>query len=270
MTYVDGKKIKDEIRETLKEGFLNLQQKKTLGIIYVGTHPVIDSFVALKESFGKSIGVDVVVHRFKEGIEEDLLLNALNNIQKESDGVVVQLPLPTHLDQESILSLIDSKKDIDLLSKKAFTKFLHNETHMMPPVVGAINEIFKRYSVDLKNKNIVVLGQGKLVGKPVFLWLMREGIFAKMVGKDDDMEGVVSDADVIISGVGVPHILRPHMIKEGVVLIDVGTSESGGTIKGDIDPLCVEKASLFSGVPGGVGPITIATLFHNLYSICQK
>ena len=271
MTIVNGRQIRDEIKETLKEGFLNAGSKKTLSIIYVGENSVIDSFVRLKKKFGEDAGVDVVVHKFKEDIDEGLLIENIKNIQKESDGVVVQLPLPTNLNQESVLSVLDENKDIDLLKETTFKKFLNNETRMMPPVVGAIDEIFQRHSVVLKNnridtkQKIVIVGKGKLVGKPVFVWFMREGILPVVVGKDDNLREALKDADIIISGVGEPNLITEDMIKNGVVLIDVGTSESAGTIVGDISRDCESKASVFSTVPGGVGPITIAKLFENLY-----
>ena len=264
MTYVDGKKIRDEIGETLKEGFLKVGDKKVLSIIYAGTSPVIDSFVALKKKFGETVGVDVVVHRFDEEIEEGELLDSITRIQKESDGVVVQLPLPEYLDQGAVLSVLDSSKDIDLLGVETLKKFLNKETKMTPPGVGAIDEIFRSYSIILKNYRIAVVGRGKLVGKPVAVWLMRECVMPIVVGEGDDLASSLLEADIVISGVGSPGLIKPEMLKDGVVLIDVGTSESGGTIMGDIDKSCGEKASLFSSVPGGVGPITIAKLFENM------
>ncbi|PIP86888.1 hypothetical protein COW81_03190 [Candidatus Campbellbacteria bacterium CG22_combo_CG10-13_8_21_14_all_36_13] len=265
MTIVNGRQIRDEIKETLKGGFLNVGRPVVLGIIYAGENPVIDSFVRLKQKFGEDMGVSVVVHRFPSDIRGGDLIEQIKNIQKESDGVVVQLPLPAHLDQVNVLSVLDENKDIDLLKDSTFKKFLNNETKMMPPVVGAIDEIFRRYSIVLKNNRIVIVGKGKLVGKPVFVWLMKEGVLPTVVGKEDNLIESLKDADIIISGVGEPNLITPDVVKDGVVLIDVGTSESGGTMVGDISRECESKASVFSAVPGGVGPITIAKLFENLF-----
>jgi len=261
---INGRQIRNEIKETLKEGFLNVGRPVVLGIIYAGENPVIDSFVRLKQKFGEDVGVNVVVHRFPSDILENDLVEQIKTIQKESDGVVVQLPLPAHLDQENVLSVLDENKDIDLLKDTTFKKFLNNETKMMPPVVGAIDEIFHRHSTILQNCRIVIVGKGKLVGKPVFVWLMKEEVLPVIVGKEDNLIEALKDADIIISGVGEPNLITTDMVKDGVVLIDVGTSESGGTMVGDISRDCESKASVFSAVPGGVGPITIAKLFENL------
>ena len=245
---VDGKKIRDEIKSSLNgEG-------KVLDIVYVGENPVIDVFVRIKKKFGENIGVKVNIHRFDEEISFEQLKEEIKLLK--GDGIIIQLPLPEHLPIQEVLNLVPAEKDIDVLSDEAKTGM------KMSPVAGAVFEIFERYKVDLKNKKIVMIGKGRLVGEPVAIWLRRKGIDVSVLCSSDDID--ISDADIVISGVGSPNLITPNMIKEGVVLIDAGTSAAGGKTVGDIHLDCEKKAGLFSPVPGGVGPITVAMLFENL------
>jgi methylenetetrahydrofolate dehydrogenase (NADP+)/methenyltetrahydrofolate cyclohydrolase len=135
-------------------------------------------------------------------------------------------------------------------------------------VVSAVDEILKRNNVSLKKNKFVVAGKGKLVGRPVAVWLAGEG--ADVLAVDDqtgDINKQLKQADVIISGIGKPGFITPDMIKDGVVLIDAGTSEQAGKLAGDIDPACADKASLLTPVPGGVGPVVLSMLFNNLWRL---
>lgn len=262
---VDGKKI----AARMKEEVLSLAAggpRKSLGIFYVGNDPVIESYIARKEKFGKDAGIDVEVVRFPEDVSEESLLESIENESAKFDGVIIQLPLPPHLDKKTILNSIAVEKDVDVLSDVSVEQFAHWQTMKLPPVVRAVAEIVKEYDIELNGKDILVLGMGQLVGKPVSIWLQREGYVVKTVEKDTvGIPELLNSADVIISGTGVPWMIKPEMIKDEVVLIDAGTSSEGGEIRGDIDPACGNKAKLFSTVPGGVGPITVASIFKNLF-----
>ncbi len=260
---IDGKtiaaQIKDEVRN-LASG----SAPKRLGIFVVGEHPAIEKFVEKKRAFGVDVVVDVEVLRFPPDVSEDELVAAIANATH--DGIVVQLPLPAHVDRQKILDSIAPEQDVDVLGAREIERVFRRDTMRLPPVVAAVAEIFKTHDVDLTDKKIVIVGMGALVGKPVTLWLQREGFEADIVDKDtpDSTESLLA-ADVIITGAGDPWFIQPDMVKEGSVLIDAGTSSSAGKLRGDIDPACAEKAALFSGVPGGVGPITVAALFRNLF-----
>jgi methylenetetrahydrofolate dehydrogenase (NADP+)/methenyltetrahydrofolate cyclohydrolase len=182
----------------------------------------------------------------------------------------VQLPLPTHLDTEAICAAIPVQKDPDLLSRKAQENFIHSSSVILPPVVAAIDTIFSKYEVSLLDKKVAVIGQGKLVGVPVVTWIKQKGILSLIVDRKMlDDKSCLKEADVIISGAGVLNLITMDMVKDGVVLIDAGTSEAGGKIAGDIDPACAIKAALFTPVPGGVGPVTVAMLFRNLLELSR-
>jgi methylenetetrahydrofolate dehydrogenase (NADP+)/methenyltetrahydrofolate cyclohydrolase len=271
---VDGKLIAQQIKESLRDQIIN-ESIDTLrfDIIYVGSDPVIDNFIKYKKIFGEDLGVDVHVHHLDADIQQDDLLNYINQTQKDSLAMIVQLPLPKHLDQEVVLNKVHSEKDVDVLGVSAQEDFRNNEDTFFPPVTGSIVHILENYAVSLADKNILLVGNGSLVGYPMSLWLQKHNYHYNLIVKDTDeakKKELLSQADIIISGAGVPSLVTRDLIKEGVVLIDAGTSESGKKVIGDIDPLCSDKASLYTPVPGGIGPITIAILYRNIIKAHQQ
>jgi len=141
----------------------------------------------------------------------------------------------------------------------------------LPPVVGAIKELSKRQHVVFAGAKVVVVGEGRLVGKPAALWAKKQGAQVKVIHRNTERpEEILKTADIIISGAGDPGIIKPEMIKEGVVIFDAGTSEEGGVLKGDANPACADKATLFTPVPGGIGPITVAVLLRNLVNLWRS
>jgi methylenetetrahydrofolate dehydrogenase (NADP+)/methenyltetrahydrofolate cyclohydrolase len=263
MKKVDGKKIAERIKEEIKNLLLE-SGPKSLAIVYVGENPVIDNYVSLKKRVGEELGISVEVLRFDAGVKEAELVSAMTGATTKYSGMIVQLPLPESLDKEKILNAVPTKLDVDVLSAGSFQMFANGLIHKLPPVVSAVTEIVREYDIDLTDKKIVVVGQGALVGRPVSAWLTREGFTHQIFEKGGDI-AMLLNADVIITGAGVPGLVTPDMVKEGSILIDAGTSTSSGKIAGDIDPEAYDKASLVSGVPGGVGPITVVSLFRNLF-----
>jgi methylenetetrahydrofolate dehydrogenase (NADP+)/methenyltetrahydrofolate cyclohydrolase len=163
--------------------------------------------------------------------------------------------------------MIPPHMDMDVLSTEAKSLFKNNKLNKIPPVARAVSEILNFYNVDMANKNILVVGTGKLVGEPVSSMLNLRNLVYKTIDKNTDensKEELLKNADIIISGAGSPHFIKKEMIKPGVVLIDAGTSEQSGKLVGDIDPGCAEVASLMTSVPNGVGPVTMACLFLNI------
>ncbi len=263
MIKVDGKKIRERLKGEIRD-LLSETGPKSLAIIYVGENPVIDSYVALKKRFGEELGITVDVLRFSADVAESDLLQEIAKAASKYSGMIVQLPLPESLDKEKVLNAVPTALDVDVLASKSFEGFSRGEIKKLPPVVAAVAEIVREYEVDLSSKKIVIVGQGPLVGRPVGAWLGREGFAYEFFERGGDVE-LLKSADVIISGAGVPGLVTASVVKEGAILIDAGTSTSSGKIAGDIDLAAYEKASLVSGVPGGVGPITVASLFKNLF-----
>jgi methylenetetrahydrofolate dehydrogenase (NADP+)/methenyltetrahydrofolate cyclohydrolase len=184
-----------------------------------------------------------------------------------SDGVIVQLPLPTHIDTARVLASIPTGFDVDAFSYQG------EETDVLPPVVGAINHISQAYQLDWQNKSVVIFGSGRLVGAPTLLYAKNKGAKVDVINAKTNSEDILrltKVADIIVLGVGQQNLLLPEMVKEGVVVFDAGASEDGGVLVGDAHKDVATKASIFTPVPGGIGPLTIAILFNNLLKLARR
>lgn len=184
----------------------------------------------------------------------------------DADAVILQLPVPEGMNQKELCDAIPVEKDADVLSSVA-----RAEGRLLPPVVGAVKKILEFGKIEVKGKKAVVIGNGWLVGDPCAKWLAQQGTdVIVLTSKSDNFAAALRAADIIVSGAGSPHLIKPEMLKQSVVLIDAGTSESNGTLAGDADPACVEKCALFTPVPGGVGPLAVACLFANVVTLAER
>jgi methylenetetrahydrofolate dehydrogenase (NADP+)/methenyltetrahydrofolate cyclohydrolase len=251
-----------------------LPRTPRLAIISVAEHPSITSFIKIKRRYAESVGVEIKEYKFQEEISEDTLVLEIEKIvaAREHDGVIVQLPLPPHYNTRRVLDAVPLSLDVDVLGTAAVESFTKNN-FPLPTVVGAIAHILQDTATEISNKEIAVIGQGKLVGLPVTTWLSNQRIEPKIIDIDTDpmqRTAILKSADIVISGSGTPHLLKPADLKEGVVLIDAGTSEQSGVVVGDCDPSCADIASVITLTPGGVGPLTVAFLFQNLISAIER
>jgi len=268
---IDGRAIAHEMALSLKEELAHRAPPLRLSLLMVSPNPAILSFVARKKKIAEEIGVLLSVYDLPLSSTTATLIQEVKKASEESDGIVIQLPLPPHLSVRKICDTVPIEKDVDLLSTAAEESFYSDTSRVLPPVVGAIAEILVRNHISLQDKKAVVVGQGALVGKPVAAWLSRQGAHVvTVVQGENSLEELLSTADIVVSGAGVPGLIQAHMLKEGAVLFDGGTSEEAQTLKGDMDPLCAEKASLFTPVPGGIGPITVVKLFENLAMLNEQ
>jgi methylenetetrahydrofolate dehydrogenase (NADP+)/methenyltetrahydrofolate cyclohydrolase len=260
---VDGRQIAEDIKANLKEKVSELANRPKLSLIQVGSDPASSKFVEQKRKFGEHIGVEMDIRNLPDDISDEALAFEIAALVKDLrvSGIVLQLPLPAQFDPQIFLDILTPDKDPDALS---------NAPKVLPPVAGAVAEILQRNGVEVKGKKAVVIGRGRLVGGPVAEWLAEQGAEVQILGRDTaDIEPFTIEADIIVSGAGVPGLVAPDMIKDGAVLIDAGTSEAAGKLVGDIDPACASKALLYTPVPGGVGPITVAKLFENLIVLAE-
>lgn len=259
---LDGKKLSQKILDGLKKEIKEKKLKLKLAVVLVGRDYSSRSYIKKKEEACDYVGIDFKLFRFSHDIEEKELMRKIRDINKdpENSGVIIQLPLPRRFNVQEILNLISLEKDIDGLSEKAIKGLI------VSPTVKGIIRLLEEYSISLAGKNIVLVGKGKLVGRPLALWLERQGIdFSVVDRKIPDIFTQTLKADIIISGTGKPNLIKGDMVKKGAVVIDAGTSSESGKIKGDIDFETVsKKAGHISPVPGGVGPMTIACLLENL------
>lgn len=257
---IKGRKIASQIKEELA-----FDTKPVFGVFEIvdGVSDEIqmatEKFVEIKKKFAEDVGVTVVEIKLPAKATTEEIVQEIKRRESEFDGIIFQFPLPKHIDLDQVRNAIPPKKDIDVVGDRA-----REEGAMYPPVVGAFKEILDRNSIEVKEKKVVIIGRGELVGKPSVIYFEKEGADVVVLGRDSDIKKETVDADILVLGAGVPGLITPDMIKEGVVILDAGTSEDQGKLAGDADPSCAEKASLFTPVPGGIGPITIAVLFKNL------
>lgn len=274
MELLDGKKLAQKILDELKQALTDFEIKPRLAVAVVGRDPVVEKFIGQKKKKAHEIGIDVRVYPFAETITTNELRKRIAEIvhEEKNTGVVVQLPLPGHINAQYILNAVPPEKDVDVLSARAIGNFVVGKSSIFPTVPAAIKTLFEEYGVEYQKKQVAILGAGKLVGKPVAWWLAREGVtFSLLNSKTKDPEFFLHNADIIISGIGKPRVLRKEMIAEGAILIDAGTSESEGKTVGDVDIESVsEKAAYVTPVPGGIGPLTVALLFKNVILLATR
>jgi len=254
---VDGKAIAEEIYSDIRARVVERASKPCLTIITCAPNFETQKYLALKEKKAAAVGILTnVVELLGESTTDDFV-NAITQNTASSSGIIVQLPLPPHIDTERVLRAIPTTHDVDALNPET--------EGVLSPVIGAFVEILNRHGVTVREKYVTVIGSGKLVGLPAHRWCTKEGAYVSVVTRDTaDISHYTQNADIVICGAGVPGLLTPSMVKEGVIILDAGTSEEGGMLRGDADPACAEKAALFTPVPGGIGPITVAVLLRNV------
>lgn len=277
---VDGRALAKEVLARTKECVQKLARAPRILAIVVNETPATQSYLRIKAARAVDAGCMFEVQRFPKDTSADVLREAV--MTADSDAVIVQLPLPSGASTKEVCDAIPPMKDADVLSSVARAKFGRGDTDaLLPPVVGALREIFIQNNVETKGRSVVVIGNGWLVGNPCAVWLRQQGADVEVITlESDDLRNCSTPgveqlraADIIISGAGVPNLIHPEYLKQGVVLIDAGSSEAGGVIVGDANPSCAEKCSVFTPVPGGIGPLAVACLFENavlLASLVQQ
>ncbi|OGJ06929.1 hypothetical protein A3I95_00845 [Candidatus Nomurabacteria bacterium RIFCSPLOWO2_02_FULL_44_12] len=295
MILINGRKLRDDILADIKKEVALLSFTPIFCDIFVGDDPVSAQYVRMKAKTAESVGIKFHNANFSQDISTaDLVqeIKKLNTI-KNMCGIIMQLPLPEHLDKRLVLDAIDPGLDVDCLGAVASEKFYQGETEVGFPTALACMAILDSLNLDdnpstlLRTRKIVCLGQGELVGKPVAALLRFRGLEPiPVTRKTENKEEILKNADVIISGIGHGKHITRNMIKKGAVLMDAGTSEEvngpsaeGASIQpgakvnivGDVDLESVKNiAGAVSPVPGGVGPVTVAMLLKNVLTVAKK
>jgi methylenetetrahydrofolate dehydrogenase (NADP+)/methenyltetrahydrofolate cyclohydrolase len=258
---VDGRAIAEDLYSGLATRRAGKARPPRLGILVTGHDPVIESFVVIKSKSAARLAVEIVRFDLPETANTEDAINAIRELSEKTDAVIVQLPLSKNIDVNAALSSIPDDKDVDAISTATGSHLLE------APVALAIVEILNRSGVELQGKHTVVVGAGRLVGSPSAQLLKKRGADVSIVTLGDGSLDDLKTADIVVCGAGNPGLIKPEHLKDGVVLIDAGASEQGGKIIGDADPACADKASVFSPVPGGVGPVSVAMIFKNLFDL---
>lgn len=262
---VDGKGIAESLYSELKPKFEKFGRRARLGIVVVGHNAVIESFVGVKARGAAKLHVEMVRTNLPDTATIEEVTEAAKRLVDETDGVIMQLPLPKHVDINTALAAVPNEKDVDALNPT-----IPEEKRLVhAPVALAAVEILKRNDVTIKGTRAVVVGAGRLVGAPS-AWLLKSlgahvSVFSLNEGSINDLK----EADIVVLGAGQPGFIKPEHLKQGVALIDAGTSELKKKISGDADPACADKAAVFTPVPGGVGPVAVAMIFRNLLDLLR-
>ncbi|MEI8061285.1 MAG: bifunctional 5,10-methylenetetrahydrofolate dehydrogenase/5,10-methenyltetrahydrofolate cyclohydrolase [Candidatus Berkelbacteria bacterium] len=257
----DGRKIRDQILSELKVKLADLPVKPSLAVIWIGDDPVSARYVEQKQRAAEFLGVHFDIIKFPESASEASILEKIYQLSNDDkiDGLMVQLPVPANFNREKLINSISAEKDVDGLRfcQKLNCKF-------RPPVILSIMEAIKASGVDHRGKKVAIIGKGFLVGSPLAKHLQGDTDLRVADENTSHLGTLTTDADIIISAVGKSGLIKPNMIKNDAVLIDAGTTELGGKLRGDIDSAAYEKASFYTPVPGGIGPVTVVMLFRNL------
>lgn len=271
---IDGKKIRDALLSDIREGIAKLPFQPVFCDVLVGTDPVSEQYVRMKAKTASSVGIRAHFASFPESITTEELVGEIRQLNAYPGmcGLIVQLPLPPHLDTQTVLDAIDPSIDVDCLASATSAAFYGDASVPLAyPTALACLAIIDSLGIDCTGKQFVVLGQGKLVGKPVAHLLRSRGYEVTAIDtKTEDRARLLKEADVIVSAIGEGAYVRGDMLKPGAIVIDAGTSEATDSVVGDVDRASVVGvASFLSPVPGGVGPVTVAMLLNNVLIAAQ-
>lgn len=271
---IDGKKIAADLESMLSERIKKLPFRPVLCDVLVGNDPASLSFVNTKQKAAERIGIQFKLAKLPQNADENDIKQEIMRIQADPHlcGLLVQLPLPDVLDTRAVLSAIDVKVDVDILSPISTGVFYDNGASLIPPTAGAILHILDTLGVDLSLERFLVIGQGDLVGRPITFLLQQRGYTVATADVNtENTADLLRQSTAVISGVGKAGFLTAAMLPANAIIIDAGTSESGGTIAGDVDFANVAPTARFiSPVPGGVGPVTVAKLLENVVIVAES
>lgn len=274
MILLDGRKIYQKILEDLRLQILSFHgersrtikkegKKVALAAILVGDNPASLIYVQAKKTACEKVGIQFFYHHLSQKTPQKAVLDLIDklNLDPQIAGILVQLPLPRRLNQGQILEKISAQKDID-----GFGYILGKRYQFLPPTPWGILRLLNEYKIGLKNKMVVIVGSGFLVGKPLSKMIKEEGGLVIMVNKKTkNLKEFTQSADILVAAAGVPRLIKKNMVKEGTVVVDVGNNRVKQKVVGDVDFEQVSKvAAAITPVPGGVGPMTVAILLENV------
>lgn len=275
---IDGKLIATQIKEELREKVNALKAEGIqpgLAVILVGDNSASQVYVRNKKTACEFVGIKSFSYELPSETSEAELLGLIDTLNADPNvhGILVQLPLPKHLDEQKVILRISPDKDVDGFHPQSVGALSIGLKGFVSCTPAGVIELLKRYNIEIAGKNCVVVGRSNIVGKPVSLLLLREhGTVTICHSRTQNLKEVVQNADIVVAAVGIPNFIKGDMIKEGAAIIDVGINRlENGKLCGDVDfEACEKKASYITPVPGGVGPMTIAMLMHNCVLAAEK
>ena len=272
---IDGRKsaliLKNQIATEIKQSNKDLG----LGTILVGDDPGSVAYVEGKHKDCAEVGINSIKVNLPSSASENEIINAINDLNKnpKCTGFIVQLPLPKSVDVQKVLAQIDPKKDADGLHPINLGNLVLAKNSIIPCTPKAILSLLREYKVNLLGARVLIIGRGTTVGRPLSILLSQKSVDATVTlahTATKNLSDLILDSDIIIAAIGNANFLKPEMVKPGVVVIDVGITRTINGLVGDVDPKVAEKASVFSPMPGGVGPMTRAMLMSNLIELSNQ
>jgi len=270
---IDGKALAAQVREEVATAVRAFGQPVCLATILVGDDPASHTYVGSKHKASHEAGIDSRDHRFSADTPEGEILDLVAELNADEavDGILVQLPLPAHMDEPTVLRAVDPAKDVDGFHPLNAGLLFVGEPFLVPATPSGVMVMLAAHGVELKGKEAVVIGRSEIVGKPMAMLLLAEHATVTIChSRTVDLASHTRRADVLVAAVGRAGLVTPDMVKPGATVIDVGMNRTAeGRLVGDVDPAAFEVAGLMTPVPGGVGPMTIAMLLRNTLTAAQ-
>lgn len=270
--WIDGKAVAEKVRAQVAKEVEAFGAPVCLATILVGDDPASRIYIGWKHDAASKAGIETRDHRLLEATPESDVLELLHELDADDavDGILVQLPLPGHMDEARVIRAIDPEKDVDGLHPlNSGRLFLGHPLHVPATPLGVM-VMLDEYGIALEGKEAVVIGRSELAGKPMAMLLLAENATVTIChSRTADLGAHTRRADVLVAAVGRPGIVKPDMVKPGAAVVDIGITRTGTGLLGDVDPAVAEVAGYMTPVPGGVGPMTIAMLLRNTLTAAQ-
>ena len=264
---IDGRALAEKVRAQVAADVRAYGESVCLATILVGDDPASHTYVGSKHKASHEAGIDSRDHRFPSDTGESTVLELIDELNADDavDGILVQLPLPDHMDEPTVLRAVDPEKDVDGFHVLNAGRLYLGEPFLVPATPSGVMVMLEEHGVELQGKEAVVIGRSEIVGKPMAMLLLAQHATVTIChSRTVDVAAHTRRADILIAAVGRPGLVTPEMVKPGATVIDVGVNRTDdGKLVGDVDPACFEVAGLMTPVPGGVGPMTIAMLLRN-------
>ena len=272
---IDGRKSALILKNQIATGIKQSNKVLGLGTILVGDDPGSVAYVEGKHRDCAEVGINSIKVNLPSSASENEIINAINDLNKnpKCTGFIVQLPLPKSVDVQKVLAQIDPKKDADGLHPINLGNLVLAKNSIIPCTPKAILSLLREYKVNLLGARVLIIGRGTTVGRPLSILLSQKSVDATVTlahTATKNLSDLILDSDIIIAAIGNAHFLKPEMVKPGTVVIDVGITRTINGLVGDVDPKVADKASVFSPMPGGVGPMTRAMLLSNLVELSNQ
>lgn len=265
---IDGKYVSNKLKDELKKEILENNLSPQLAVIQVGDDKASNVYVRNKKRACEYVGIKFHEFKFLSNIKEEILINEIKKLNNNQNinGIIVQLPLPKSLNEKRIINYIDSSKDVDGLTYKNLGNLVLKNDSLVSCTPSGIMKLLEEYNIDVKGKNVCVVGRSTLVGIPMFnLMLNKDATVTMCHSKTKNLKEHTINADILVVAVGKPNLITEDMVKDGAIVIDVGINKVGDNLCGDVDFDNVsKKAKLITPVPGGVGPMTVVSLLGNV------